>query len=195
MRPEEVSMRPPSVFVRPLAPAEGQRLKRLSKQAKHSSTRQRAAILLASATEMSAPEIAEMWMTDESHVRKVIHDFNQQGFESLRPRFGGGRPRRISTDDEQRIVAVAGARPDTLGVPYTRWSLAKLSRYLRGQGIEVSPAQLGRLLARNGISLQRTRSWKQSPDPDYAQKPARTATPGRTPPMVAPARPPGERSR
>ena len=65
-------MRPPSVFVRPLAALEGQRLKRLSRQAKHSSTRQRAAILLASATEMSAPEIAEMWMTDESHVRKVI---------------------------------------------------------------------------------------------------------------------------
>jgi hypothetical protein len=58
-------------------------------------------------------------------------------------------------------------------VPYTRWSLAKLSVYLRGQGIEVSPAHLGRILARNGISLQRTRSWKQSPDPDYAQKPAR----------------------
>jgi len=91
----------------------------------------------------------------------------------LRPRFGGGRPRRISIDDEARIVAVAGARPDTLGVPYTRWSLAKLSRYLRGQGIEVSPAQLGRILARNGISLQRTRSWKQSPDPDYAAKAAR----------------------
>jgi len=33
MRPKEVSMRPPSVFVRQLAPAEGQRLKRLSKQA------------------------------------------------------------------------------------------------------------------------------------------------------------------
>ena len=104
-------MRPPS----PFAPAEGQRMKRLSKQAKHSSTRQRAMILLASATEMSAPEIAEMWMTDESQVRKVIHEFNRHGFESLRPRFRGGRPRRISTDDEQRIVAVAGARPDTLG--------------------------------------------------------------------------------
>jgi Homeodomain-like domain len=87
MRPEEVPMRPPSVFVRPLAPAEGQRLKRLSRQAKHASTRQRAAILLASATEMSAREIAEMWMTDESHVRKVIHDFNEHGFASLRPRF------------------------------------------------------------------------------------------------------------
>ncbi len=166
-------MRPPEVFVRALAPHEGQRLKRLSKQSKVASTRQRALILLASNTLMSAPEIARMLLTDESHVRKVIHEFNRHGFESLRPRSGGGRPRRISTEDEQRIVAVAGARPDTLGVPYTRWSLAKLSRFLLGQGIEVSPAQLGRILARNGISLQRTRSWKQSPDPDYEAKASR----------------------
>ena len=166
-------MRPPEVFVRELAPTEGQRLKRLSKQSKLASTRQRAMILLASNTLMSAPEIARMLLTDESHVRKVIHEFNQHGFESLRPRFRGGRPRRIQTDDEARIVAVAGARPDALGVPYTRWSLAKLSRYLHGQGIVVSPAQLGRILARNGISLQRTRSWKQSPDPDYEAKAAR----------------------
>jgi transposase len=173
MRPEEVSMRPPEVFVRELAPAEGQRLKRLSKQSKLASTRQRAMILLASNTLMSAPEIARMLLTDESQVRKVIHDFNLHGFESLRPRFGGGRPRRIQIDDEQRIVAVAGARPDTLGVPFTRWSLSKLSSYLRGQGIVVSPAHLARILARQGISLQRTRSWKQSPDPDYAAKAAR----------------------
>ena len=166
-------MRPPSVFVRPLAPAEGQRLKRLSRQAKHSSTRQRAAILLASATEMSAPEIADMWMTDESHVRKVIHDFNVHGFASLRPRFRGGRPRRITTDEEARIVALAGARPDTLGVPLTRWSLAKLSQYLAGQRIAVSPAQLGRILARAGLSFQRSRSWKASPGPDYQARAAR----------------------
>jgi transposase len=58
-------------------------------------------------------------------------------------------------------------------VPYTRWSLSKLSRYLRTEGIAVSAAHLGRILARNGISLQRTRSWKQSPDPEYEQKAAR----------------------
>ena len=159
-------MRPPSVFVRPLAPFEGQRLKRLSKQAKHSSTRQRAAILLASATMMSAPEIAEMWMTDESHVRKLIHEFNQHGFASLRPRFGGGRPRRISTDEEARIVAVAGARPDTLGVPLTRWSLAKLSEHLRGEGIEVSAAHLAR-------------SWPRPDSPSSARARGRQA---QTPP-------------
>lgn len=166
-------MRPPEVFVRELAPHEGQRLKRLSKTSKRAATRERALILLASNTLMSAPQIARMLLTDESHVRKVIHEFNQHGWDSLRPRSGGGRPRRISTDDEARIVAVAGARPDTLGVPCTRWSLPKLSRYLKGQGIQVSPAHLGRILARNGIALQRTRSWKQSPDPDYEAKAAR----------------------
>jgi hypothetical protein len=55
MRAEEVSMRPPQVFVRELGPHEGQRLKRLSRQAKHASTRQRASILLAAATLMSVP--------------------------------------------------------------------------------------------------------------------------------------------
>ena len=166
-------MRPAEVFVRELAPFEGQRLKRLSKRSKVSATRERAIILLASNTLMSAPAIARMLLTDESHVRKVIHEFNQWGFDSLRPRFGGGRPRRISTSDEQRIVAVAGARPDTLGVPFTRWSLRKLSAYLRGQGIEVSPAHLARILSRTGLSFQRTRSWKASPDPDYEAKTAR----------------------
>src|SRR6059036_751117 len=127
IRPEEVLMRPPEVFVRELAPHEGQRLQRLSKRSKVASTRQRASILLASATLMSAPQIARMWLTDESHVRKVIHEFNEEGFDSLRPDYRGGRPRRITPAQRQRAVAVAGARPDTQGVPLTRWSLDRLS--------------------------------------------------------------------
>jgi transposase len=170
----EVAMRPPSVFVRELSPQEGERLRRLSKRAKHFSTRQRASILLASATRHTVPQIASLWQTDESHVRKVIHEFNERGFDSLGPDYRGGRPRRISADQRKRIVAVAGARPDSLGQPFTRWSLPKLSAYLRARGIcEISPAHLGRVLAQAGLSFQRTRSWKASPDPDYEAKAAR----------------------
>ena len=167
-------MRPPSVFVRELSPQEGERLRRLSRRAKHFSTRQRASVLLASATRHTVPQIASLWQTDESHVRKVIHDFNERGFDSLRPDYRGGRPRRITADQRKRIVAVAGARPDSLGEPFTRWSLPKLSAYLRARGIcAISPAHLGRLLAAAGLSFQRTRSWKASPDPDYEAKAAR----------------------
>jgi transposase len=170
----EVVMRPPSVFVRELSPGEGERLKRMARRAKHFSTRQRAAIVLASASRHTVPQIAAMWQTDESHVRKVIHEFNERGLDSLRPEYRGGRPRRITADQRKRIVAVAGARPDTLGEPFTRWSLPKLAAYLREREIcEISPAHLGRVLAAAGLSFQRTRSWKASPDPDYEAKAAR----------------------
>jgi transposase len=170
----EVVMRPPEVFVRPLLHDEAVRLKRLSKRAKHQCTRQRAAVLLASNVKMSAVQIAEMWRTDPSWVRKVIHEFNERGMNSLRPRYRGGRPRRITTDQRQRIVSVAGARPDHQGVPLTRWSLPRLSIYLADEGIaSVSPRHLGVLLADAGLSFQRTRTWKASPDPDYETKTAR----------------------
>ena len=94
---------------------------RPAKSATHQSTRQRASILLASATRMSVPEIAQMWRTDERQVRRVIKEFNERGFDSLRPNYRGGRPRRIDRAQRKRIVAIAGARPDSQEVPLTRW--------------------------------------------------------------------------
>lgn len=114
-----------------------------------------------------------MWMTDERHVRRVIEEFNERGMASLDPEYRGGRPRRITDDQRKRIVAVAGARPDIRGVALTRWSLPRLADYLTEQGIAVSPAHLGRLLAEAGLSFRRTRTWKASPDPDYEVKAAR----------------------
>jgi transposase len=97
------------VFVRVLEPGEARRLKRLATDGKHRSTRIRAMILLASATEMSAPQIAELYLTDADHVRKVIHDFNERGFGALDPDYRGGRP--IKTTPEQRDEIVRSRAP------------------------------------------------------------------------------------
>src|SRR3954466_9682118 len=163
-------MRPPEVFVRELSPEEGSRLKSISKKDKYESARQRAMIVLASATGMSAPQIAAVGRTDESHVRKGIHAFNPQGFGSLDPDYRGGRPKKTTPEQRDRIVAVARARPDTQGVALTRWSLAKLSAHLAGLGIELCEEALRQTLRAAGLSHQRTRSWKWSPDPDFAPK-------------------------
>jgi len=170
----EVWMRPPEVFVRELSLDEGNRLKRLSRKAASEVKRERALICWASATRMSAQQIAALVDTNETHVRKVIHAFNERGFSSLDPEPRGGRPRRITDEQRAQIIAVAGARPDTLGVPATRWSLVRLARYLaEQQSVQVSPAHLGRILKAAGLSFQRTRTWKASPDPDYEAKAAR----------------------
>ena len=181
-------MRPPEVFVRELSPEEGQRLKQISKRAKHQSRRQRAHILLASATLMSAPEIAALFRTDESHVRKLIHEFNERGFESLRPRYRGGRPRKTTPEQRDRIVAVARARPDLQGVPLTRWSLGRLREHLLEQELvaEISIEGLRQTLRSAGLSHQRTRSWKWSPDPDFPRKAERILSLYRDPPHDGP---------
>ncbi len=163
-------MRPPEVFVRELTVAEGARLKSISKRAKYQSKRQRAMILLASSTGMSAPQIAGLVRTDESRVRKTIHAFNDEGFDSLDPDYRGGRPKHTTPQERDRIVSVARARPDTQGVALTRWSLPKLAAHLAGIGVEVSAEALRQILIGAGLSHQRTRSWKQSPDPAFAEK-------------------------
>ena len=163
-------MRTPEVFVRVLSPEEGARLKSISRRAKYQSKRQRAIFLLASSTGMSAPQIAALARTDESHVRKVIHAFNERGFASLDPDYRGGRPKKTTPEQRDRIIAVARARPDTQGMALTRWSLAKLAEHLAGLGIVLCQEALRQTLRAAGLSHQRTRSWKWSPDPHFAAK-------------------------
>jgi transposase len=118
-------------------------------------------------------------------VRKLIKEFNEGGLDSLRPDYRGGRPRRITDAERERIVAVAAARPDAQGAALTRWSLRRLSAHLQeAWGIEVSPAHLGRLAAAN-LSFQRTRSWKASPDPGYEAKAQRVIALSEWPPPGA----------
>jgi site-specific DNA-cytosine methylase len=129
IRSSEVRVRPPEVFVRALEVEEARKLKRLATDGKHRSTRIRAMILLASATEMAAPQIARLYLTDAEHVRKVIHAFSERGFGSLDADCRGGRPSKV-TPEQQRdeVVSVARARPDSRGVALTRWSIDKLAR-------------------------------------------------------------------
>src|ERR1700737_505490 len=121
--------RPPSVFVRDLSPEEATRLRRVSRQSKVFALRQRAQIILASDSQVAAPQIAQVLQTDENQVRRVIAEFNADGMDSLRPPTGGGHPRRIDDATRGEIRAIALARPCDLGEPGTRWSLSRLRRY------------------------------------------------------------------
>jgi transposase len=174
-RIQEATMRQPSVFVRELRPQEGAQLKRVARTAKQFARRQRAQILLASASGMSAPQIAAVVRTDTNQVRRVIHEFNTLGMDSLRPRAGGGRPPRIDQPTRDRVVAIALACPRVYGEPLNRWSLRRLRRYLLRRRIlrHISVEGLRQVLRRAGASWQRTRTWKSSPDPDYEAKASR----------------------
>jgi transposase len=164
--------RPASVFVRSLSGEEAVKLRRISRQSKLFALRQRAQIVLASDAGSEAAEIARVLQTDENQVRRVIREFNETGVDSLHPKYGGGRPKRIDDQTREAIRSVALARPFDLGEPGTRWSLATLRRYLVLEGIVdmVSKEHLRRILQSLGITAQRTRTWKWSNDPLYEEK-------------------------
>jgi transposase len=87
--------------------------------------------------------------------------------------WAGSRPRLLSPDDEDFVIATATTRPTRLGQPFTRWSLRKLVAYLRkvhGRVIRIGREALRCLLSRRGITFQRTKTWKESPDPDREAK-------------------------
>ena len=161
------------VRARRLTDQEGQRLLQIVRRGKHGSVRvRRAMIIMASASGTLVPAIARLVAADEDTIRDVIHLFNQKGLAALDPRWAGGRPRLISDEDIEVIVAAATTRPEKLGQPFTHWSLRKLAAYSAGRDrpVRVGRERLRQILHARGISFQRTRTWKESTDPDRDAK-------------------------
>src|SRR5947209_18609073 len=112
-------------------------------------------------------QIALICQADEAHVRRVIHAFNDYGFESLNPKVGTGRPKTFEPTIRERIVAIALAPPTTVGEPLTHWSLRRLKSYLERRNIvpSISIETLRGMLREKNVTFQRTRTWKRSTDP------------------------------
>ena len=109
------------VRVRRLTDQEGQKLQQIVRRGSTSSVRyRRAMMLLASAGGNRVPVIAQLVQADEDTVRDVIHRFNEIGLACLDPRWAGGRPRLLSTDDEDFVIQTATTRPAKPGQPFTR---------------------------------------------------------------------------
>src|SRR4026209_2410998 len=67
----------------------------------------RAQIVLWSAQPMDVPAIAKIAFTSEDRVRAVIHNFNDDGFDSLAPRYAGGRPPTFTLAQRREIKKIA----------------------------------------------------------------------------------------
>src|SRR5713101_1302596 len=94
------------VRARRLTDQEGQRLLQIVRRGKHGSVRvRRALMIMASASGTTVPAIARLVAADEDTVRDVIHTFNEKGLAALDPQWAGGRPRLISSEDTEFIIA------------------------------------------------------------------------------------------
>ena len=70
------------------------------------------------------------------------------------------------------MLELAGTRPQDIGLPFTVWSLRKLAEHLVNRRVvkEIHATTLGRILREEGFSFQRTKTWKESNDPEFDAK-------------------------
>lgn len=155
---------------------EGRRLLRIIRRGTGSVvTWRRAQMVLLSAQGMAVAKIAKVSFTSPDRVRDVIHNFNADGFESLYPKYKGGRPKTFTLPERREIKKIAKSKPTEHDLPFSTWSLTKLADFLVAEGVvdDISHEGLRILLREEGVSFQRLKTWKTSRDPDYAAKKAR----------------------
>lgn len=146
----------PPVRVREITNDEGNQLLRT---VRHTAgpvvTWRRAQMILLSAQGMDPTQIAKVTFTSPDRVRDVIHVFNTDGFDSLTPKYAGGRPRKFTQTQRAAIKNMALARPEDHGRPFSTWSLSKLAHHLITQGVvdDISHEGLRTLLREEGVSF------------------------------------------
>ena len=161
------------VSVREISNDEGQRLLRMVRRSSGSVVSwRRAQMVLLSAQGMDVAGIAKVTFTSDDRVRDVIHNFNRDGFDSLAPKYSGGRPPKFTLPQRQQIKKVALSRPADQNLPFSTWSLSKLADFLVAEGVvdDISHEGLRLLLREEGVSFQAVKTWKTSTDPDYEPK-------------------------
>ena len=160
------------VYVRDLTRHESRRLSRGLKESKNATYLRRLQVVAFSGQGMRAKEIAERLYFHEEYVRELIRRFNEGSLDSLKPGKSSGRPPEHTAEEISLIVEVASARPRLLGLPFGVWSLRKLADHVVKEGLvrKTSRSSLQRILKENGITFQRTKTWKESHDPEFESK-------------------------
>ncbi len=160
------------VKLRSLTVDEGHSLQRIRDRSPDPVARRRAMILLATDTGLSPVQLQQQRMGHASYIRKIVHAFNEQGLSCVGSQYKGQKPLKFDAAVQKQIVDVVVTPPDHLGLPFGQWSLEKLRDYLVAEGIieSISLPHLRWLLHKNKISYQQSKTWKQSPDPEFDRK-------------------------
>ncbi len=159
-------------YVRSLTMSEGEHLQRILRRGKDRTAIRRAQVVLMSAQGFRVQQIARAMHLHEEYVRELLRQFNSSGLAILKQKPRSGRPPVFSEEVRSEIAEYALCPPRAVGQPFSRWSLEKLRRFLIQRKVvrSIGLQTLCRILEEKKIRLQRTKTWKESNDPDFDSK-------------------------
>jgi transposase len=161
-----------SLYVRSLTAEEGAELNNIARNGNDVKFARRAQVILSSDAGVKVKQIAQVMRYSDLQVRRIIHSFNEKGVDGIRPQYRGGRP-PIFTEQQRRVVVeLAESRPKDWGCPLSCWSLSQLQLVLikKKRVPYISRPTIRMILREAGLTYQRTKTWKQSNDPQFDKK-------------------------
>lgn len=110
--------------------------------------------------------IAQALHCSPQTVRRRLHRFDAEGLEGLGDRSKPGRPRRLTSEDDSRLIALVNQAPPGRLVTQrdgsmvardeeaeAQWSLNALAQVAKEAGIVVKRSQIRTILLREGVRL------------------------------------------
>jgi transposase len=132
--------------------------------------------------------IAQQLHCSPQTVRRRLHRFDAEGQEGLGDQAKPGRPRRLTAEDDSKIIALVQTTPPGRlvtvddGVMVGRseqaeaqWSLDALAHAAQEVGIQVKRSQVRRILRREKVRWRQTHSWATPRDKDFVPKGRRSS--------------------
>ena len=161
-----------SLHVRSLTITEGKKIQRLLRHSKSRVVVRRAQVILLSDQGMLAEKIAQVTLMHPEYVRELIRQFNTVGMKIFIERKRPGLPVIFNEEIKAEIAEIALCPPSLLRQPFTRWSLEKLRAYVLKAKVapRISLEMVRMILLEKRVSLQRTKTWKESNDPAFEVK-------------------------
>ena len=152
--------------VRTLSSEEFNYIARAIKDSK-SFVKDRVKIIMLSNEGNSVKQICQKLKFYRPKVEKIIKQFNNEGLKIFERKKGTGRPRIITEDQRARVIESVNKHPKKFGLHYNNWSHKKLSNHLKKQGINISPAYIGRIIKKDEIRYKKKRSKMYSNDKNF----------------------------
>jgi transposase len=132
--------------------------------------------------------IAQQLHCNPQTVRRRLHRFDAEGLEGLGDRPKPGRPRRLTVEDDSKLIALVRQAPpgrlvtqrDGTMVAHdeqgsAQWSLNALVQAAKDAGIRVKRSQIRTILLREGVRWRHTHSWATPRDKDFVPKGRRSS--------------------
>lgn len=124
------------------------KIEQLLSQDLHPKQLRRAQAVLLYAEGMSGVDIAAALRVNPLTIYSDLRAFAHKGLDSLKAPPRGGASKQLGRAEEAEVLRIAELSPIDLGLPFARWSLAKLREYLLKQRVikTISREHLRRLL-------------------------------------------------